>query len=108
MAHVDIARAVRLAWGLALIAAPRQIIGLIAEPSDAATTTARVLGVRHLALVPVMGPPGHGARRVLAATIDALHSGSMLLLADADRKQRVLAGTDAALAAGMGALTLLA
>lgn len=106
MSRPDLARAVRLAWGAALIAAPRPLISLVAEPSPGAELTARVLGVRHLLMVPLMGRPDDRLRRGISAGVDALHSASMVALAALDRDERVLAGTDAALAAAMGALTL--
>lgn len=108
MGKIDAARVLRLAWGLALVSVPDRIIGLICPPTHGAEVTARVLGARHLLMVPMMGGPHDRIRRGLCSTVDALHAASMVLFADLDASQRVLAGADAAAATSMGVLTLLA
>jgi hypothetical protein len=90
----------RLSYGVALILAPRRLASVLGLTLDApATTTARVLGLRHVAQAVVLASDRGEHLRPVARWVDRLHVGSMLLLAAwAPGRERV-ALTDATIAA---------
>ncbi|HEX4658889.1 MAG TPA: hypothetical protein VH307_15995 [Streptosporangiaceae bacterium] len=89
--------ATRASYGVALVTAPGAVIHRATGRSPARRTrqVARLLGARHLiqAAVSAFAP----MPEVLAAgaAVDALHAGSMIMLAIADRGARRVALTDA-------------
>jgi hypothetical protein len=89
--------AARAGYGGALVIAPGAVIHLITGrfPGRRARQVTRLLGARHLiqAAVSAFAP----MPEVLAAgaAVDALHAGSMIMLAIADRCARRVALTDA-------------
>src|SRR3954447_14126230 len=96
--------AVRAAYGLALLAAPRRALGgtRLGAGEPGAVAFARVLGARQLAEAAVLARrPAGGAVRarrreprmlLLGAGVDALHGVSMLALCALSPRRRRLAG----------------
>lgn len=101
------AQVLRAVWGAVCLAVPTGVVrGLGQPPPDPRTVfVIRVLGVRHVVqgTVSAFIPNAH----VLAwgASVDGLHSTSMVALGLVDPRRRRLAWTDAVIAAAWGAVT---
>ena len=97
------------AWGVLLLTAPTQALRL-RGPSDTRSVriTGRILGGRHVAEATLIAATGPGRPPRWATTIDALHAGTMLLVAGvSSRLQRsalISAAVSASLAAFAGQL----
>ena len=101
--------AARAAYGLALLAAPRQALGgrRLGAAEPGASALARVLGVRQLSEAVLLAR--HPARRVLlaGAAVDGAHAASMLALCALSPRRRRLAAASAATGALLAAWGLL-
>ena len=97
--------AIRLGWGLFLLAAPGPALRLLGgHPTGRARTVVRVLGARHVVQAAVE-QRDRGRHRLLLAAVDWAHAASGLALAAVDRRWRRPALTDAVLATGFGIST---
>ncbi|HEY2442823.1 MAG TPA: hypothetical protein VGI31_06790 [Streptosporangiaceae bacterium] len=110
----DLLVVARSCYGWLLACAPRRMIRLgTPQPAGAgAVTMTRVLGARHLlqALVTATAPSaGLSPDAVLAAgaAVDAVHAGSMIVVAVTCRPLRRVALADAALEASLGAFGII-
>ena len=95
----------RLAYGMALLAAPRQLAGAVTgAPVSANTITVmRVLGARHVIQAAVTVRSGRRLRAI-ASGVDLLHLASLGPIGVAcDRRQRRLVTADAAVEASFAA-----
>jgi hypothetical protein len=92
---------IRIAWGAALIAAPRRILRWGGGPADegGSAWVVRTLGARHLVQAATSTRLGDTARR-LGLTADLLHAASDVCLAYLDPRWRRAALSDAAIAGG--------
>ena len=98
---------VRLAYGLALVLAPRTVAGAVGErPDRAVLAVMRLLGVRHLVQASLLARSREPRRVRLGAGVDGAHGASMLALAAALPRHRTLALASALVAAGMTACGL--
>ncbi len=102
--------ALRLCWGAALLFAPRLVARAAGLPPRSAPDRAmsrveRALGLRHG--VQALAEAALGARALVpGAAVDALHAGSMVLLARLDGARRTAAERDAVVEAAFVALGL--
>ena len=97
--------AVRAAYGLALLGAPRRALGgaLLGAQEPGAVAFARVLGARQLAEAALLARRP-GQRLLLAgAAVDAAHGASMLALCALSPRRRRLAAASAVSAALLAA-----
>jgi hypothetical protein len=87
----------RAGYGVALVTAPGAVIHLITGrfPGRRARQVTRLLGARHLIQAAASTFAPMPAVLAAAAAVDALHAGSMIMLAIADRGARRVALTDA-------------
>lgn len=101
--------ATRAAWGAVLLVAPGAVLAAVVAPAQQrgrpATIVLRVLGARQLAQAAVERRWPRPRVLALAATVDALHAASGLLLATVDRRWRRGALLDAAVALGFCLVT---
>src|SRR4051794_34654621 len=107
--------AVRLGWGMVLLAAPGEVLRLTGGSGRHASAVARLLGARHvlqalalgaMSFVPSTVLPATARRqaRRLGAVVDAAHAASAVALAAAGREPRTWV-TDGALASSFAAAT---
>jgi hypothetical protein len=89
--------ATRAGYGVALVMAPSALIHLATGRSPGRRTrrVAQVLGARHLVQATVSAFAPMPAVLAAGAAVDALHAGSMIMLAISDRDARRVALTDA-------------
>jgi hypothetical protein len=92
---------IRIAWGVALITAPRRMLRLGGGPAGerGSDWVVRILGARHLVQAATSALLGKRAKRFGLAA-DLLHAASDLCLAHFDPRWRHAALSDAAIAAG--------
>src|SRR3954451_6113000 len=97
--------AVRAAYGLALLAAPRRALGgtRLGAAEPGALAFARILGARQLAEAAVLARCPQRRVLLLGAGVDALHGVSMLAVCALSPRRRRLAGASAAAAAVLAA-----
>ncbi len=88
---------VRAAYGAALVLVPGAVIWLATGqlPSRRACRVAQVLGARHLIQAALTAAAPDPAVLAIGGQVDAVHAGSMLLLAAVSRAGRRAALTDA-------------
>jgi hypothetical protein len=103
---------VRLGWGALLLAAPARLLRLVerAAPGRRQTLVVRILGARHIVQTALVRASGTREAVLGGAAVDALHAGSALLLALADRRRRRIGIADALVASAFalaGALAAL-
>lgn len=92
--------AARVAWGTALLLAPKRLVKAAGgQPDPAAVRVARLLAGRHLAQGALELAAWPRWRRAGEA-VDLLHSASLLPVAALDRRQRRALLVDSALAFG--------
>lgn len=93
----------RALYGATLMLAPATIVGALSRdrPQPRELLLARALGIRHVAQAAVIGGSHDACRIRTGATIDALHCGSMILLAAARPQHRVLAMVSAFISAAL-------
>jgi hypothetical protein len=93
------------AWGVLLLMAPTRALHL-SEQSDTRSvrTTARILGGRHVAEAALIMATRPGLPPRWATTVDALHAGTMLLVASLSSRLRRGALISAAVSGSLAAL----
>lgn len=92
----------RAAWGMWLLAAPREVLHLlggIAEPDNRSLAVTRVLGARQLAQAMLSGLRPSPAVLAAGAWVDGVHALTAATLSVFDPKRMRTAGPDACVAA---------
>jgi hypothetical protein len=96
---------IRIGYGMVLVLAPGPAIRLATRrpPSPRTCRVARVLGARHLIQAALTAIAPQPAAFAMGSQVDAVHAGSMLLLAADSRAARRAALTDALTEAALAA-----